>query len=152
MGSGTYSDPEYPGASIHAWECVPHPRRETACGDGGDAEEIDAEADVVHCVRVVGEYMVRDRAGVAEETTEKKQSEHDPVVAVGGGVMFFRVRVVDDWEKEHPDGGGEMAVDVTGLVVDVEEAAETADVGIGYWAVAGVDVFVVFGPFGLVLY
>ena len=41
--------------------------------------------------------------------------------------MFFCVRVVDEWEEEHPDGGGQVAVDVAGLVVDGEETAEAVE-------------------------
>ena len=100
-------------------------------------------------VRVVGEYVIRDRADVAEEATQKKQSENEPVVVGGGGVIFFGVRVVDEWEKEHPDRGEEMAVDVAGFVVDGEDTAEALGIGVGDGAVAGKDVFVVLGPFWL---
>ena len=101
---------------------------------------------------MVAEYVIHNRAAKAEETTEKEESEDDPVITISARIMLFRVRVVNNREHEHPDCGGEMAVDAAGLVVDVKKTAKAFEIGMGYWAVASVDVFVVFGPIRLVVY
>ena len=70
-------------------------------------------------VRMVRKHVVCYRAGIAQKTAEKEQTENEPVVGVSGGIMFFRVRIVDERKEEHPERGEEVAVDIAGFVVDV---------------------------------
>ena len=49
----TYADPEHLHFSPQTRECVPHARRETACGDGADAKQVQAVVDIMDCVGMV---------------------------------------------------------------------------------------------------
>lgn len=144
----TYTDPEDFGLLRQTGEGVPHAWREAARGHSDDAQQVQPEHCIVYHLAMVGEGMVDCGQRVAYCAAEEIKPKYCPVVQPGLRVVVAGIRVEVSGQRKHPEHSQEVAIDVAGFIVDIEEAPEAVGIGVGDGAEAGEDALVVLGPWG----
>ena len=83
---------------------------------------------VMNCIRMIRQDMVTGGQTETESSAEEEKAKDEPVVRAGVGIVLFDVRVIGNGKRHHPQCRQEMAVYVTGLVVEVEAAPKGIEI------------------------